>query len=219
MQGNGRLQKLYSRLERRVREHTEDLSIAEELSKAKEHLETEVAERKRAEEALQIKARELEFLSQRLSEMRQALRAAREELGRWTRGHETAEPASPVATSAEAAPDPIDLAVWARLKELSAAGRDVVGEVGELFRRQAPGQIEAVRAAVRQCDAPGLEWAAHTLKASCADMGALHLSTLCKELEAISRIGSIEEAREQLALVEVEYHRVQQALKKESRAA
>ena len=219
MQGKGRLQKLYSRLERRVRERAEDLSMAEELSKAKEHLEAEVAERKRAEEALQIKARELEFLSQRLSEMRQALREAREELERRTPGHETAEPAPPAAPSASTVPDPIDLAVWARLKELSAAGRDVVGEVGELFRRQAPGQIEAVRAAVSQCDAPGLEWAAHTLKASCADVGALHLSTLCKELEAISRIGSIEEAREQLALVEAEYHRVQQTLEKESRAA
>lgn len=213
MRGNGKLQKLYSRLERRVRERTED------LSKAKEHLEAEVIERKRAEAALQIKTRELEFLSQRLSEMRQALREAREELERWTRGHETAEPAPPAATSTGAAPDPIDLTVWARLNELGTVGRDMVGEVGELFRRQAPGQIEAVRIAVSQCDAPGLEWAAYTLKASCADVGALHLSTLCKELEAISRIGSIEEARAQLALVEAEYHRVQQALETKRQAA
>ncbi len=77
MHGKGRLQRLYSRLERRVRERNE------ELSKAKEHLEAEVVERKRAEAALQIKARELEFLSQRLSEMRQALWEAREEPERW----------------------------------------------------------------------------------------------------------------------------------------
>ena len=214
MRGKGKLQKLYSQLERRIRERTED------LSKAKEHLEAEVVERKRAEEALQRKARELEFLNQRLSEMRQALREAREELERRTRGHETAEPASPAATNAAAiSPDPIDLTVWARLNELDTVGRDVVGEVGELFRRQAPGQIEAVRAAVSECDAPGLEWATYTLKASCADVGALHLSTLCKELEAISRIGSIEEARAQLALVEAEYHRVQQALETKRQAA
>ena len=77
----------------------------------------------------------------------------------------------------------------------------------------------AVRAPVSERDAPGVEWATYTLKASCADGGALHLSTLCKELEAISRIGSIEEARAQLALVEAEYHRVQQALETKRQAA
>ncbi len=196
------------------RERTED------LSKVKEHLEAEVVERKRAEAALQIKARELEFLNQRLSEMRQALIEAREELERWMPSRQASEPAPPAATSAEAAAlDPIDLTVWARLNELGTVGRDVVGEVGELFRRQAPSQIEAVRVAVSEYDALGLEWAAHTLKASCADVGALHLSTLCKELEAISRIGSAEEAREQLALVEAEYHHVQQVLETKRRAA
>jgi HPt (histidine-containing phosphotransfer) domain-containing protein len=196
------------------RERTED------LSKVKEHLEAEVVERKRAEAALQIKARELEFLNQRLSEMRQALREAREELERWMPSRQASEPAAPAATSAEAAAvDPIDLTVWAKLNELGTVGRDVVGEVGELFMRQAPSQIEAVRVAVSEYDALGLEWAAHTLKGSCADVGALHLSTLCKELEAISRIGSVEEAREQLALVEAEYHHVQQALETKRRAA
>ncbi len=196
------------------RERTED------LSKVKEHLEAEVVERKRAEAALQIKARELEFLNQRLSEMRQALRETHEELERWMPSRQASEPASPAATSAEAAAlDPIDLTVWARRNELSTVGRDVVGEVGELFRRQAPSQIEAVRVAVSEYDALGLEWAAHTLKASCADVGALHLSTPCKELEAISRIGSVEEAREQLALVEAEYHHVQQVLETKRRAA
>ena len=213
MRGNGKLQKLYSRLERRVRERTED------LSKAKEHLEAEVIERKRAEAALQIKTRELEFISQRLAEMQQALREAREELERGPRGHGPARPATPAAPRPAAAPSPSRWTVWARLNELGTVGRDMVGEVGELFRRQAPGQIEAVRAAISQCDAPGLEWAAYTLKASCADVGALHLSTLCKELEAISRIGSIEEARDQLALVEAEYHRVQQALEAKLQSA
>lgn len=214
MRGKGKLQRLYSRLERRVRERTE------EISKAKEHLEAEVAGRKRAEAALQIKARELEFLNQRLSEMRQALIEAREKLKRWMPNRQASEKASPAATSAEAAAlDPIDLTVWARLNELGVIGRDVVGEAGALFQRQAPGQLEAVREAVSQCEAPSLEWAAHTLKASCVDVGALHLSTLCKELEAISRGGSAEEAREHFALVEAEYQRVQQALETKRRAA
>ena len=110
--------------------------------------------------------------------------------------------------------------MWAKLSELSEVdGADVVREIVGLFLQHAPDQLAAVRESVGQKDAAALERAAHTFKSSCADVGALPLSALCKELEAIGRAGSVAGATEQLSQIETEYDRVKQVLEAEHQAA
>ena len=69
--------------------------------------------------------------------------------------------------------------------------------------------------AVAQGNADGLRNVAHTLKSSSANVGALGLAELCKELERMGKEGKFENLAEVLAGVEEEYKRVVEALEKE----
>ena len=53
----------------------------------------------------------------------------------------------------------------------------------DLFRTDTPLQLERLRAALREGDSQGLAHAAHALKGSAANLGAIHLAALCKEVE------------------------------------
>ncbi|MGI8551942.1 MAG: Hpt domain-containing protein, partial [Dehalococcoidia bacterium] len=54
--------------------------------------------------------------------------------------------------------------------------------------------------------------AAHTLKSNAANFGALHLSELCKELEAKGKAGDLEGAAEQIEQIRIEYTSARNAL-------
>jgi HPt (histidine-containing phosphotransfer) domain-containing protein len=89
---------------------------------------------------------------------------------------------------------------------------DVVGELIDIFLADTPRLIEAMRAAIAGTDAAGVYHAAHTLKSSCASMGALRLSGLSAEQEALSRSGHLNGAAAKLALIEAEYEQVRSIL-------
>ena len=92
---------------------------------------------------------------------------------------------------------------------------DVVTELIEIFLDDTPHQLEAMRAALAAGDPEHLRMAAHTLKSSSATLGALSLSALCAELEAMGREGTVQGAAEKVAQVEDEYARVQKAFQAE----
>lgn len=60
-------------------------------------------------------------------------------------------------------------------------------EIVDLFLQDAPLRMEELERGLRQHDLPLVEMAAHTLKSSCANIGALSLSTLCKRIEEKAR--------------------------------
>jgi HPt (histidine-containing phosphotransfer) domain-containing protein len=60
----------------------------------------------------------------------------------------------------------------------------------------------------------GIRHVAHTLKSSSASIGAMTLSRMCAELEAMARADQIEGAAERIEALQVELETVRVALKK-----
>jgi HPt (histidine-containing phosphotransfer) domain-containing protein len=119
---------------------------------------------------------------------------------------ETARQATAARPSTAAA---IDAAV---LEEFRAMMGEVASELIGLFLEDTPNLLAELRGAVGQKDAEGLERAAHTLKSNSATLGAMTLSALCRELEAMGRAGTLEGAVEKLEQVEAQYERVKAVL-------
>jgi len=125
----------------------------------------------------------------------------RELLGRWLpESGDTAsrpeEGAADRSTAAEPESAPgFDPAVLRRLADLGQ-GDDFVPRVVEKYLSSSAGLLAALRDAVAASDPKAVAAAAHTLKSSSAQIGAVRLSALCKELEALGRSGSLERVPE-----------------------
>ena len=59
------------------------------------------------------------------------------------------------------------------------------------------------------------EHMAHTIKGSSANMGALRMSELCRQLELVGRSGRLDGVAERLVQLEAEYEQVKAALQAE----
>ena len=104
--------------------------------------------------------------------------------------------------------DSVDDTVLESLKELG--GEDDPGlfnELVDVFLVDTPPRIDTMEAAVRDGDCEALMAAAHSLKSSAANMGAVRLSGICKLLESSSRAGesalgdAVESARQEFEAV------------------
>lgn len=78
----------------------------------------------------------------------------------------------------------------------------------DTFLSDSPARLEAAQAAVAAGDAEGMERAAHGLKSSSANMGALGLASLCKQIEMLGRGGQVAGAAELVARARSEFERV-----------
>lgn len=84
--------------------------------------------------------------------------------------------------------DVLDMSVIDSLRELGGeSDPDLLAELIDLFLADAPGHLDAIEAALASGDAGSLEHAAHSLKSSCANIGAVTLSSLCLDLEVMGR--------------------------------
>jgi HPt (histidine-containing phosphotransfer) domain-containing protein len=72
-----------------------------------------------------------------------------------------------------------------------------------------------MRQAIAAEDATALAHAAHTLKSSSANVGALGMAELCQELQVLGRAGSIVAAPPLVEQLACEFERVRQALAQE----
>jgi two-component system, sensor histidine kinase and response regulator len=107
----------------------------------------------------------------------------------------------------------LDHGVLESLRELQADGEpDLLTELVELYRADAPQMLEAMRTALAEANGEALRRAAHTLKGSSANLGAVRLAEMCRELERAGRDGALAGAAPLLAAVEAEYERVVEAL-------
>jgi two-component system sensor histidine kinase/response regulator len=99
---------------------------------------------------------------------------------------------------------------------LSDLAQDLGPDLSELldtFLRETADLLSMVEQAISKGDASGLYRAAHTLKSSSGTLGALGLSTLAKALEDLGRTGTTEGARPLANQAEVEFQRVNDALR------
>jgi signal transduction histidine kinase/CheY-like chemotaxis protein/HPt (histidine-containing phosphotransfer) domain-containing protein len=92
------------------------------------------------------------------------------------------------------------------------AGREIVRGIVDNFLAEVPARLARMRQAIEDGDAEGLNFIAHDLKGSAAQLGALRLAEVCRELEGRSRDGRMEGAGELLRLLEGEAPRAAEAL-------
>ncbi|MEQ9233939.1 response regulator [Coleofasciculus sp. E2-BRE-01] len=123
-------------------------------------------------------------------------------------------PASPRLLDTES--EVLDPKIWQSLEKLAGAKAKVVLNkiVGD-YLEDAPERLQAIQSAIAIQDAEALRQAAHSLRSSSANLGAVTLSHLCKELENLASAGMSEVPAEQLVQVKVEYEKVKTALIKQ----
>jgi HPt (histidine-containing phosphotransfer) domain-containing protein len=92
-------------------------------------------------------------------------------------------------------------------------GPNLLQRVVELYMESAPTLLETLRGALESRDPEALAGAAHSLKSSSANVGAVHLSALCAELERLGRGGDLRAVATLVTGVEEELVRVQEALR------
>lgn len=100
------------------------------------------------------------------------------------------------------------------LQAIQDLGEDVLCEVIDLFFQTTPGKIELLRQALADGDSKGVERAAHFMKGSCSNVGALPMRALCHSLQELGVSGKLEGVAAELKKLEREYTNVQEALKR-----
>ena len=80
------------------------------------------------------------------------------------------------------------------------------------FLTDAPQLIAQMHEAITANDVDTCRRAAHSLKSTSANFGAMILSALAKELELVAKAGALDDAGDKLPRVEVEFGRVKKEL-------
>jgi HPt (histidine-containing phosphotransfer) domain-containing protein len=105
----------------------------------------------------------------------------------------------------------------AALKQIRAlqrpGGPNILHKVITSYLQDSSQLIETIRGAIAQNDPPTLHRAAHSLKSASATVGAKSLAGLCKDLEAIGRARTTDNAAALLPAIENEYRQVATALR------
>ena len=92
---------------------------------------------------------------------------------------------------------------------------NLVARLVGLYLKGTPPLIEQMKKACVDADCGALRMAAHTLKSSSANVGAMKLHELCKELESQARNQHTDDAAERIAGIEQEFLAAQEVLHKE----
>jgi len=118
----------------------------------------------------------------------------------------------PAATRSDA----LDRKVLDTLRSLGRGGTPaLLYKVLHLYLSYAPQLLNTMRDAVAHSDALALQQAAHSLKSSSANVGALQLAAFSKEMEALGKAQGMTKAIPLLAAMEAEYVVVEEALQRE----
>jgi CheY-like chemotaxis protein/HPt (histidine-containing phosphotransfer) domain-containing protein len=89
---------------------------------------------------------------------------------------------------------------------------DLLSRMMRVFLDSAAKDVNALRGAVANRDAPALQRAAHSLKSSSGNLGALRMEARCRELETMGRANDLAEAAAALSALESDYAAVRQAI-------
>jgi len=116
-----------------------------------------------------------------------------------------------------AKPSPVlDQDVIATLKELGGEGEpELFIELVDLFIEDTCEQLERVSEALTRGDADEMRRRAHTLKSSCANVGAVHLAQTWFQLEQLAVAEELSELGELLKVALAEFDEVKAALIRE----
>ena len=110
-------------------------------------------------------------------------------------------------------PAVIDVKALDNIRRLQQPGApDLLDRIVRLYQEDAPRLMQSMCASIAAADHGELQRAAHSLKSSSANLGALHLTALCREFEQQARSGQVEAPERRMREVESEYARVCAAL-------
>jgi HPt (histidine-containing phosphotransfer) domain-containing protein len=113
---------------------------------------------------------------------------------------------------------PLDAQMLNDLRALKSGGQpDLIGELLDLLLSVAPPLLEKIRLAAAQGNNETLFRSAHSLKGSCASVGAVALAARLKEMEQMGRENHLAGVTEKIVQVETEYARAIHALESERR--
>jgi CheY-like chemotaxis protein/HPt (histidine-containing phosphotransfer) domain-containing protein len=143
-------------------------------------------------------------------------------LGRWLQ-RERAPREGPVEageSDVEASRDtdvhqvPIDPKALDAIRALQREGKpDLLARVINIYLEDSLRLLEALRQAVSEGDGAGVKRTAHSLKSSSANVGAVRLSSLCKDLERVDEDVPLEQVDQMVAQIEDEYASVRGELR------
>jgi len=123
------------------------------------------------------------------------------------------------SSAAEEAGPILNASALEHIRALQRPGApSVLGRVITIYLESSPGLLQALHGAVSAGDAGALLDSAHSLKSSSANLGAMQLSNVCRELENLGREGNTEAAGFLLKRLDTEYQAVQNALHSELQA-
>ena len=115
-----------------------------------------------------------------------------------------ARAAAPAGSVDEVAPV-LDAAALERLSELDPAGKNrLIERVLQAFETSTLRLVPQLHAAQQAGDLATVRHVAHTLKSSSASIGAIKLSQLCAEIEAMIRLESYDELPERIGRMDAE---------------
>ena len=111
------------------------------------------------------------------------------------------------------APAPLNALVLQEFRDMAGEhAAEFLAEMIDCYLEESPKLLQVMGHAAANDDTAELWRAAHKLKSSSASLGAIILSNLCQELEAIGRAGTTAGTSEILLQLETEYYSVQAAL-------
>ena len=126
----------------------------------------------------------------------------------------------PGPTGSVAGSGPLNEQALRQIRSLrQPGGPDLLKRIVDLYLNNSRTLIDSLRDAVNRSDAAAVVQAAHSLKSSSANVGAVTLTDLCGTLEANAKAGHLESAWTQMDRVIEEHARVVTALQAQTEAA
>lgn len=108
----------------------------------------------------------------------------------------------------------LDDAALQRLRDLDPDGRSkLLARVAQAFEASLGRLLPQLRAAQAAGDAEGIRHVAHTLKSSAASIGAVKLSRMCADMEAMARDRQTDGLHDRISALAAELVPVLEALK------
>jgi len=107
----------------------------------------------------------------------------------------------------------LDQKILENIRGLQKDGEpSLMDKIITIYLQTTPKLLQDLREAVAASDAQAMRKAAHSLKSSSANVGAMKLSDIFKDVEVIGRTGSIQGAAALLKEIESEYQQVEKSL-------
>jgi CheY-like chemotaxis protein/HPt (histidine-containing phosphotransfer) domain-containing protein len=130
---------------------------------------------------------------------------------------QAAETAAPVTDAGDVTI--LDPSALQGLRALQRPGRpDVLGRIIDMFNSDAPRLLGEMKVAAAANNTEAVRLAAHTLKSTCTNVGAVALSATCREIEQYARANDVDGALTRIGAIQDELDRVLAALVLEKEA-